>query len=107
MFKKFRFIFIAVFSGILMLSCLKKTGRKQVEENLEAAMDLFLNHKPGVDTSQVKFNVLSVTFYEDKRIYRCEFRVNMKQKLDGKLKDTTGIMGASISKDFKNVSRSF
>jgi hypothetical protein len=105
--KNLRYVFIAAISGLLLVSCLKKTGRGQVEDNLKAAMDLFLNHKSGIDSSRLKFTVLGVTYYEDKTVYRCEFKVNMKQKTDRQLKDTTGVMGALITKDFKNVTRSF
>jgi len=93
-------IFAVVFS-----SCIKKTSSKEVEENLKASMTLFLNHQPRLDTSRVKFNVLSVVYFEEKNQYLCEFRVNMKEKEDNIIHDTTGTMNAVISKDFKDVTR--
>jgi hypothetical protein len=105
MYKKFRTISICLFGVFLMFSCIKKHGRKEIEENLKTAMELSLNHKPGVDTSLEKFKVLEVSFYEGPKVYTCEFKVNLKQKMPDRLVDTTGFMKADISKDFNTVSR--
>jgi hypothetical protein len=86
-------------------SCIKKDSPKQIEENLKTSMELSLNHNPRIDTSRVKFKVLTVTYFEAPKGFICEFKVNMKEKRDGELKDTTGMMSANISKDFKNVTR--
>lgn len=96
---------IALAGGLFFGSCLKKDDRKQTEENLKTAMDLYLNHQPKIDTSRVKFKVLEVTYFEEKLGYICDFKVNMKEKKDNMLMDTTGHMNANISKDFKEVSR--
>jgi hypothetical protein len=96
---------IALLGGILFNSCLKKDSRKQTEENLKTAMDLYLNHQPRIDTGRVKFKVLDVTFFEGKLGYICNFKVNMKEKRDGMLMDTVGMMNANVSKDFKDVVR--
>lgn len=97
---------IAILAIIFLFSCVKKQDRKEVEDNLKAAMGTFLNQKPGLDTSQVKFNVLEVSFFEDKKKgYICEFKVNMKQKMPNRLLDTVGYMSADISKDFTTVTR--
>ena len=96
---------LALTGGIFFNSCIKKDSRKQTEENLKTAMELYLNHQRQIDTSRVKFKVLEVTFFEDKPYYICNFRVNMKEKRDSILKDTTGFMDANISKDFKDVTR--
>ena len=96
---------IALAGGLFFSSCLKKDSRKQTEENLKTAMDLYLNHQPKIDTSRVKFKVLEVSFYEAEMGYICNFKVNMKEKTDSVLTDTTGYMNANISKDFKDVSR--
>jgi hypothetical protein len=98
-------IMIALAGGILFGSCIKKDNKKQTEENLKTAMDLYLNHQPRIDTSRVKFKVLAVTFYEAQMGYICEFKVNLKERRDSHLIDTTGFMNANISKDFKDVSR--
>lgn len=105
--KYFRYIITFLLGGILLFSCFKKTSKKEVEENLKTAMGLYLNHQPKIDSSRVKFNVLEVVYFEDKTDYICEFKVNMKEKHDTILKDTTGSMSANISKDFKTVSRRY
>jgi hypothetical protein len=105
MYKMIRFIFLTILSGIFCFSCVKKTSKRDTEESLKTAMGLYLNHGPRVDTSRIKFNVLEVAFFEEKMFYVCNFRVNMKQKRDDRLIDTTGSMSANISKDFKDVTR--
>jgi hypothetical protein len=105
--KNFCFVLMLIMSGVLLFSCLKKTGKKDVEENLKTAMGLYLNHQPRLDTSRVKFKVLEVTYFEDKMAYLCEFRVNMKTKENSQIKDTIGMMAANVSKDFKTVSRKY
>jgi hypothetical protein len=105
MLKEFRIIGIVFLSSIILLSCVKKPAKNEVELDLKNAMGLYLNHQPRIDTSKVKFDVLSVTFYEASKGYICEFKVNMKQQLPDRLLDTTGFMNANISKDFKTVSR--
>jgi hypothetical protein len=107
MFKFFRPAIFIILSGILLLSCIKKITRKETEDNLRRAMDLYLNHQPKVDTSKVKFKVLDVVFFEDKTVYICNFKVNMKTNLDDHISDTTGAMSARISKDFREVSRTY
>jgi hypothetical protein len=90
-----------------MFSCIKKTDRKELEADLKTAMELSLNHQPRIDTSQVHFTVLEVSFFEGKKVYNCEFKVNMKQKMPERLVDTIGYMRADISKDFKTVDRRY
>ena len=107
MFKKFRIIIACFFWAILMFSCIKKHSRKETEEDLKAAMELFLNHQPKADTSQIKFKVLEASFYEGPKAFICEFKVNLKQKMPDRLVDTTGYMRADISKDFKTVTRKY
>lgn len=107
MIKEFRIKTIAVLCGIFLFSCVKKPTKNEVESDLKAAMGLYLNHQPKIDTSKVKFDVLTVTYYEASKGYICEFKVNMKQKMPDRLLDTTGFMNANVSKDFKTVSRKF
>src|SRR5882757_1954137 len=101
-FSTFLFVFLC---GIFLHSCLKKDDKKQTEENLKTAMDLYLNHNPKVDTSRVRFKTLEVSYYEAKMGYICDFKVNMKEKRDTTILDTTGMMSANVSKDFRDVSR--
>jgi hypothetical protein len=96
---------MALLAGIFLFSCLKKPAKDEVENNLKKAMGLYLNHRPQIDTSKVKFDVLTVTFFEEPKQYICEFKVNMKQQMPDRSIDTVGYMNANISKDFKVVSR--
>ncbi len=105
MYKIFRNAFLVIFSSFISFSCVKKESKKDVEENLKTAMGLYLNHKPGMDTSRVKFNILEVAYFEDKTGYICDFKVTMKEKTGNQVRDTTGMMGATISKDYKDVTR--
>ncbi|HEY8734213.1 MAG TPA: hypothetical protein VIL90_06580 [Puia sp.] len=105
MFKKFRAGTIAIFCMIFLFSCIKKQSRSEVESNLKTAMELYLNHQATIDTARVKFKVLEVSFFEAKMGYICEFKVDMKEKTNNTVNDTTGIMTANVSKDFKEVSR--
>lgn len=107
MFKKIRLVLTVAGLGLLLFSCLKKTSKKEVEDNLKTAMNLYLNHQPRLDTSKVRFKVLDVSYYEDKMTYICEFRVNMSRKINNQIRDTSGIMAANISKDFKTVGRKY
>ena len=105
--KRILTILLILLSGIFLFSCLKKDDKKQTEENLKTAMDLFLNHNPKIDTSRVKFKTLEVSYFEGKMGYICEFKVNMKEKRDTMIVDTTGMMNANVSKDFRDVSRRY
>ena len=107
MFKKIHLAFIAIVCTFVLFSCVKKAGKQELEDNLKAAMSAHLNHDPAIDSSRVKFYVQEVTFFEEKEDYLCEFKVNMKEKAMDQLKDTTGMMSAKISKDFKDVTRRF
>lgn len=107
MFKKIRIISTCFLSAILLFSCIKKTSKKDLETDLKTAMELSLNHQPRIDTSKTRFKVLEVSFFEGKKAYNCEFKVNMKQKMPDRLVDTVGYMRADISKDFKTVDRHY
>jgi hypothetical protein len=93
-------LLLAVF--LVMFACKHATTRNEVERKLKKSMTEYLYNSVNNDSSQVKFNVLNVIFFEEKNIYRCEFDVQMTRP-NGR--DTTGTMSADISKDFKKVSR--
>jgi len=107
MMKKTRFILILIFGSFILFSCHKKLSRNELENNLKTAMGLFLNHDPKVDTAKIKFTVLEVSYFEAPKGYICDFKVNMKDQSNGRNIDTTGMMSANISKDFKDVSRRY
>ncbi len=72
-----------------------------LKQDLKTSMQAFLYNAINNDSSNVKYRVQDVVYYEDKDQYTCDFKVHMKAKLF----DTTGIMKAYISKDFKKVNR--
>ena len=87
----------------LMLSCKAKNTSGGLENDLKTTMQTYLYQDKNNDSTNIKFRVLDVVYYDDKlkNMYDCEFKVNMKtQSLD-----TTGTMKANISKDFKKVVR--
>jgi hypothetical protein len=96
---RFRFFAILVFA--CLLSCKTKNSPKGLENDLKNAMQTYLYNAINNDSSNAKYRVLSVIYYDDKDKYICEFKVNLKAKLF----DTTGIMKANISKDLKKVNR--
>ena len=71
-----------------------------LQNKLIETMDDYLHKtlKPGA-----QFTVKDVIFYPeaDKKIYICQFHVSLHYAT----RDTTGIMGANISNDFKTVER--
>ena len=96
---RFRFFAIMVFA--LLFSCKAKNSQAGTENTLKSTMQTYLYNEINNDSSNAKYRVLDVTYYEDKDKYICEFKVNLKAKLF----DTTGIMKANVSKDFKKVTR--
>jgi hypothetical protein len=91
-------LFIFILSG-----CIRKPTQRDVSARLKSTMNLFLNSPKRTDTANAKFTVLSVTFYEEKTAYECEFKVHLKNIST----DTIGTMGAVISKDFSQVKRKY
>ncbi|HEX5152041.1 MAG TPA: hypothetical protein VFW07_11375 [Parafilimonas sp.] len=98
---RFRFFTILLFG--LVISCKAKNTSADLENDLKATMQAYLYRDKNNDSANVKFRVLEVIYYDDKlkNMYDCEFKVNMKTRS----LDTTGIMKANISKDFKKVVR--
>ncbi|SRR5579871_130689 len=84
-------------------SCERHLTIEETQTALKSAMQHFLDSQNNVDTSKVKFSVLEVEYFEDKAKYDCEFKIKMRLPDH----DTTGIMGASVSKDFSTVKRKF
>ena len=91
-------LFILILSG-----CIRKPAQRDVSDRLKSTMNIFLNSPEKIDTANAKFTVLSVTFYEEKSAYECEFKVHLKNIST----DTIGTMGAVISKDFSQVKRKY
>jgi len=98
-----RFRAFAVLLFGVILSCKAKNTSANLENDLKATMQAYLYKDKNNDSANVKFRVLDVIYYDDKLkdMYDCQFKVNMKIKS----LDTTGIMKANISRDFKKVVR--
>ncbi len=88
---------------LISSACGRKPVKRDVKNDLENAMELYLNSPKRVDTAKVKFNVQDVIYYEDKLVYDCQFKVHMKNAAT----DTVGQMGATVTKDFSTVKRKF
>lgn len=86
---------------VLLASCQKKPKPSDIQQHLRKAMTGFLYHSVNNDSSKVRFEVKEVIYFEEADSYDCEFNVRMLQAG----KDTTGVMKASVSKDFAKVSR--
>ena len=97
-----RLRFIAIVCSVVIFSCrAKDTTRAEIENDLKVAMQTYLYNAINNDSSNVKYKVLDVTYYEAPDKYLCEFQVHMVTKM----LDTTGMMRADVSKDFKKVDR--
>lgn len=86
---------------LIIASCKAKDPNTEVRNDLKNTMQKFLYNSINNDSSNVKYQVKDVIYFEDKDKYICEFTVHLRAKLF----DTTGIMKAFISKDFKTVKR--
>lgn len=95
--------FALICSLLVFFACKKKMSREDVETQLKKAMYRGLYQNINNDSSRVKFEVLSVNFFEDKDFYRCEFMVRLREPGH----DTTGSMAANITKDFKEMHRRY
>jgi len=94
--------FLCIFLG-LGIGCKRNMTRAELETQLMAAMSNSLNKQVNFDTTKAKFDVKSVTFFEEKTYYDCEFMVRLRRPGY----DTTGGMAAKISKDFASVNRKY
>lgn len=93
---------IAIVFSMLLFSCMAHdTTRAEVENDLKTTMQKYLYTTVNNDSSNVKYHVLDITYYEESDEYLCEFKVHMKTNV----LDTTGIMKANISKDLKKIVR--
>lgn len=88
---------------LLCVACKRAHSGSEVEKELSNAMlnHLWTDHHK--DTSNIKFQILEVTYFEDKTFYECVYKVRMHIVPTGY--DTVGIMSARVSKDFSEVKR--
>jgi hypothetical protein len=87
---------------VAAMACKRQLSREETEKELKMAMYRSITTSPGFDSTKENVEVKTVTFYEDQKVYQCEFTVHM-HLLTGH--DTTGIMTAVITKDFSKVRR--
>jgi len=96
---KYLFTFVLLLS--LGIGCKRKVlSGTALQNKLIETMDDYLHKtlKPGV-----QFTIKDVSYYPEaiKKLYRCQFLVSMHFNN----KDTTGIVAATISNDFNEVTR--
>ena len=93
---------IFVFIALIACSCqAKESTPAGLDADLKLTMQDFLYKSINYDSTNAKYKVEKVVYYESKDKFICEFTVHLKAKLF----DTTGIMKANISKDLKTVVR--
>ncbi len=92
-----------IFFLCFVFACKTKDPAAELENNLKQTMQTYLYNQVNNDSSNVKYHVEKVNYYNDnlKKKYICEFTVHLKAKLF----DTTGKMKAYVSRDFKTVER--
>jgi hypothetical protein len=100
---KFRIAILVLI--MFAFACKAKNSASQVQNDLINAMQTYLYNGVNNDSSNVKYYVEKVDYYDDslRKTYICEFTVRMKTKLF----DTTGIMKAYVSRDLKKVDRMY
>jgi hypothetical protein len=89
---------------VILSACNINPTPEELQDKLKSAMTDHLYKGINYDSSKVKYHVQDVIYYVDKDYYDCKFKVLMTVKGG---KDTLGIMGAKVSKDFIKVLRSY
>jgi hypothetical protein len=95
-------VFFFLFLLVIATACRDKTPAGNLTDKLIKTMSVYLYKQVNNDSSKVKYKIEEVAYFTEKKIYTCDFKVRMI--LPGRL-DTTGIMRAYISKDFKEIKR--
>ncbi len=92
--------------GLLTLAaaCGNSSGNTDPREQLKVAFVESLYKAINYDSSKVRYRVDEVIYYEDTKYYDCQFKLTMFRK---GFTDTTGSVWAYVSKDFKEVKRTF
>jgi len=87
---------------IMTISCKRHLSRAAVRDNLEKSMSDYLRAEQGADSTRMRFRMLDVSYYEERDYYDCEFTVQLLREGG---RDTTGIIKATVSKDFSKVTK--
>jgi hypothetical protein len=85
------------------IGCKRAHTDSEVRKELSSAMKNFLYSSHKKNSSEVKYEILNVSYFEDKTFYECEYKVRMHIVSTGY--DTVGVMTARVSKDFSQVKR--
>ncbi|HRH59060.1 MAG TPA: hypothetical protein PL045_00710 [Chitinophagaceae bacterium] len=93
-------LFAAFF--VFILAC-KPSSPLSAKEELIKTMSGFMNEQAKKDSGKVSYEIKDVIYFDDKSFYICDFTVHMKTST----LDSTGIMRARISKDYKTVVRNY
>ncbi len=89
-----------IFLIAILFSCkAKDTSPGDLSNELKETIQASLYKSVNNDSSKVKYHVEDVNYFEEADKYICEFNVHVQTKL----RDTTGIMKAEVSKDFKTI----
>lgn len=89
---------------IIAAACNSTEQKSDPKEQLKAAFVESLYKAINYDSSKVRYRVDEVIYYEDTKYYDCQFKLTMFRKGST---DTTGSVWAYVSKDFKEVKRTF
>ena len=87
------------------MACARKIPAADIPGELKTTWLTYLKHEPNIDTNRVRFEIKDVYFYADTAAYICQFKVRMQ--VPSERKDTVGMMGGTISKDFTVVHRTY
>jgi len=87
-----------------LLCCKRQLSKEETVRELKTAMQKYLMTTSKFDSTKIKFDIEDINYFEDAQKYNCEFKVRMR--LNNSI-DTTGMMAATISKDFTTVKRRF
>ena len=89
----------------LAVGCRRRMSPDEVRSELKQTWLKYLEKDPHFDPSRIHIKVLNVIYFEDKKVYNCQFKVSMKWPERGL--DTVGIMTGNITKDFDSVYRKY
>jgi hypothetical protein len=88
---------------LITTGCQRKLSATEVKNNLEKAMATYLHQQQHADSPLLRFDMIDVAYQESDSSYLCQFTIKLYRP-DGS--DTTGIIGARVSKDFSLITPS-
>jgi hypothetical protein len=90
-------------SFLIVTGCQRKLSTTEVKNDLEKAMAAYLHEHQHAGTPPLRFDMIDVDYQETDSSYQCRFTIKLHRP-DGS--DTTGVIGARISKDFSFITPS-